>query len=94
MPPGLSDDYPRSAGRLFTAMSCGPISWSAQHLEKLLTGFGFVKRDSGAHTFYRHRRRQELALAAPRSRRLRPCLVADACRTVGRLLASDAEESK
>ena len=94
MPPGPSDTYPRSAGRLFTAMSRSSAGWSAQHLETLLTGFGFMKRDSGAHTFYRHPRHQGLALAVPRSCRLRPHLVADACRIVGRLLASDAEESK
>ena len=53
-----------------------------------------MQRDSGAHTFYRHPRHPELALAVPRTRRLRPYVVADAVRIVGRLLASPAEESE
>jgi len=72
------------------------------------TGFDLVKRDSGAHTFYRHPAHPELALAVPRARRLRPYLVADAVRIfggplfrvtdavrlIGRLLAAEAQESQ
>jgi hypothetical protein len=88
------DDYPRGATRLLLAMSRSSAGWSESHLDRLLTGFGFVKRDSGAHTFYRHASPPELALAVPRSRRLRPYVVADAVRIVGRLLATTAEESE
>lgn len=88
-----TNEYPRNASRLLLAMSRSSAGWSASHLDTLLTGFGFSKRDSGAHTFYRHPRLPELALAVPRSRRLRPYLVTDAVRIVGRLLASPAEES-
>ena len=48
------DDYPRSATRLLLAMSRSTAGWSAHHLDTLLIGFGFQKRDSGGHTFYRH----------------------------------------
>jgi hypothetical protein len=57
-----------------------------------LSGFGFVKRDGGDHTFYRHPDHPQLALAAPRTRRLRPYLVADAVHLVGQLLAEEAQE--
>jgi hypothetical protein len=67
-----TNEYPRNASRLLLAMSRSSAGWSASHLDTLLTGFGFSKRDSGAHTFYRHPRHPELALAVPRSRRLRP----------------------
>ncbi len=85
-------DYPRKASRLFVAMSRSTAGWSADNLETLLTGFGFVKRDSGGHTFYRHPTYPGLALAVPRTRRLRPYLVADAVQIIGRLLALQAEE--
>jgi len=75
-------------------MSRSHAGWSAHHVDAPLTGFGFVKRDSGAHTFYRHPARPELALAVPRTRRLRPYLVADAVRLIGRLLAAEAQESQ
>jgi hypothetical protein len=86
------DDYPRNATRLLLAMSRSTAGWSAHHLDTLLIGFGFQKRDSGGHTFYRHPAHHELALAVPRSRRLRPYLVADAVRLVGQVLASSPEE--
>ncbi len=92
MPAQPPDRYPRSASRLLLAMSRSHAGWSAEHIDTLLVGFGFDKRDSGAHTFYRHSRYPELALAVPRTRRLRPYLVADAVRLVGRLLAADAQE--
>jgi hypothetical protein len=89
MPAQPPDRYPRSASRLLLAMSRSHSGWSARHIDTLLVGFGFTKRDSGAHTFYRHPARPELALAVPRPRRLRPYLVADAVRLVGRLLAAE-----
>jgi predicted RNA binding protein YcfA (HicA-like mRNA interferase family) len=92
MPLEPPDRYPRSASRLLLAMSRSHAGWSAQHVDALLTGFGFVERDSGAHTFYRHPAHPELALAVPRTRRLRPYLVADAVRLVGQLLAAEAQE--
>lgn len=73
-------------------MSRSHAGWSAQHVDTLLAGFGFVKRDSGAHTFYRHPRHPDLALAVPRTRRLRPYLVADAVRLIGILLADESQE--
>lgn len=85
------EGYARSATRLLPAMSRSTSGWSAQHVETLLMGFGFSERDSGAHTFYRHPVHPELALAVPRSRRLRPCLVADAVRLVARVLAIPRE---
>ena len=88
------DDYPRSATRLLLAMSRSTAGWSAQHVDTLLVGFGFEKRDSGGHTFYRHPAYPELALAVPRSRKLRPYLVADAVRLAGRVLATRAKESE
>jgi hypothetical protein len=48
------DDYPRSATRLLLAMSRSTAGWSAKHVDNLLTGFGFQRRDSGGHTSYRH----------------------------------------
>jgi hypothetical protein len=94
MPSPPPDRYPASASRLLLAMSRSHAGWSARHVDTLLIGYGFIKRDSGAHTFYRHARHPELALAVPRTRRLRPYLVADAVRLVGRLLATedDAQE--
>jgi len=92
MSPEPLDRHPRSAARLFLAMSRSHAGWSARHIETLLTGFGFTKRDSGAHTFYRHPRHPDLAMAVPRNRRLRPYLVADAVRLVGQLLADEAQE--
>jgi hypothetical protein len=88
------DRYPRRASRLLLAMSRSHAGWSAHHVEALLLGFGFAKRDSGAHTFYRHHAHPELALAVPRTRRLRPYLVAEAVRLVGQLLAAEAQEPK
>jgi predicted RNA binding protein YcfA (HicA-like mRNA interferase family) len=73
-------------------MSRTSAGWSARHIDTLLVGFGFHKRDSGSHTFYRHPAYPDLALAVPRSRRLRPYLVADAVRIVGRILAATTEE--
>jgi predicted RNA binding protein YcfA (HicA-like mRNA interferase family) len=64
----------------------------SQHVDALLVGFGFEKRDSGAHTFYRHPSHRRLALAAPRTRRLRPYVVADAVRLVGLVLATQRED--
>lgn len=75
-------------------MSRSHAGWSAEPFDALLVGFGFEKRDSGAHTFYRHPEHNELALAVPRTRRLRPYLVADAVRLVGRLLAIERKESR
>jgi hypothetical protein len=92
MPSEPPDRYPRSASRLLLAMSRSHAGWSAHHVDALLTGFGFDKRDSGAHTFYRHPAHSSLALAVPRTRRLRPYLVADAVRLVGQLLAVEAQE--
>lgn len=94
MPARPVGDYPRSASRLLAAMSRSHGGWTAHDVDSLLLGFGFSKRDSGSHTFYRHSRHPDLALAVPRSRRLRPYLIADAVRIVGRLLASEAEESE
>lgn len=88
------NEYPRSATRLLVAMSRSSAGWSATHVDTLLTGYGFSRRDSGAHTFYRHPMHPNLALAVPRSRRLRPYLVADAVHIVGRLLAAATEESE
>ncbi len=88
----FDDSHPRSAQRLLIAMSRSTSGWSQTHLETLLTGFGFVARDSGGHTFYRHPLYPDLALAVPRSRRLRPYLVADAVRLVGRVLALEEVE--
>ena len=85
------DAYLRSATRLLLAMSRSSAGWSAHHVDTLLVGFGFQKRDSGAHTFYRHPAHPDLALAVPRSRKLRPYLVSDAVRLVGRVLASASE---
>ena len=73
-------------------MSRSSAGWSRDHVAALLTGYGFVARDSGSHTFYRHPEHPELALAVPRSRRLRPYLVVDAVRLVGRLVALEDEE--
>lgn len=84
----------RKAQRLFLAMSRSSAGWSQAHVETLLIGFGFISRDSGGHTFYRHPRYPELALAVPRSRRLRPYLVSDAVLIVGRLLALEHEEQE
>lgn len=84
--------YPHRAQRLLTAMSRTRSGWSAQHVDTLLTGFGFTKRDSGAHTFYRHGRYPDLALAVPRHRQLRAYLITEAVRLVGRLLAYDSQE--
>lgn len=84
----------RRARRLLVAMSRSSAGWSQDHVSALLTGFGFEARDSGAHTFYRHPRHPELALAVPRSRRLRPYLVTDAVRIVGRLRALERKESR
>jgi hypothetical protein len=75
-------------------MSRSSAGWSAHHVDALLIGFGFQRRDTGGHTFYRHPAYPDLALAVPRSRKLRPYLVADAVRLVGRLLAAAAEESE
>ena len=86
------DAYPRSAARLLLAMSRSHADWSARHLDALLLGFGFAKRDRGAHTFYRHPRYSRLALALPRTRRLRPYLVADAIRLIGQLLEAESQE--
>jgi len=94
MPTHPPDDYPRSAGRLLLAMSRSHAGWSPRHVDTLLLGFGFAKRDSGAHTFYRHPRHPRLALAIPRTRRLRPYLVADAVSLIGQLLATEAQESE
>ena len=47
---------------------------------------------TGAHTFYRHSEHRGLALAVPRTRRLRPYLVADAVRLVGLVLALKRED--
>ena len=88
------DDYPRSATRLLPAMSRSSAGWSGQHIDTLLIGFGFQKRDSGSHTFYRHPEYPELALAVPRSRKLRPYLVADAVSLAGRVLAAAVEETE
>ena len=88
------DDFPRSATRLLLAMSRSAAGWSAHDVDTLLVGFGFRKRDSGAHTFYRHPEHPDLALAVPRSRKVRPYVVTDAVRLVGRVLASAAEESE
>lgn len=92
MPTEPPDRYPRHASRLLLAMSRSHAGWSTRHIDALLTGFGFVKRDSGAHTFYRHPAHPQLALAVPRKRRLRPYLVADAVRLVGQVLALEAQE--
>jgi hypothetical protein len=73
-------------------MSRSTAGWSARHVDTLLIGFGFERRDSGAHTFYRHPAYPDLALAVPRSRRLRPYLVTDAVRLVGRVLAAASSE--
>jgi len=73
-------------------MSRSHAGWSADHVEALLVGFGFEKRDSGAHTFYRHPQHRDLALAVPRSRRLRPYLVADAVRLAGIVAAIERED--
>jgi hypothetical protein len=67
-------------------------AWSARHVDALLVGFGFEKRDNGVHTFYRHPDHPHLALAAPRARRLRPYVVADAVRLVGLVLATQRED--
>jgi hypothetical protein len=88
------DRYPRSAARLLLAMSRSHSGWSAQHVDALLLGFGFEMRDSGAHTFYRHPDHPRLALAVPRTRRLRPYVVADAVRMVGVALAAEREDKK
>ena len=73
-------------------MSRSHAGWSAGHIDTLLTGFGFLRRDSGIHTFYRHPVYAQLAMAVPRTRRVRPYLVADAVRLVGRLLALENKE--
>ena len=88
------DRYPRNAARLFLAMSRSHSGWgwSARHVDALLVGFGFEKRDSSAHTFYRHSEHRSLALAVPHTRRLRPYLVADAVRLVGLVLALERED--
>ena len=92
MPQDPPDRSPRNASRLLLAVSRSHAGWSARHIDTLLTGFGFSKRDSGAHTFYLHPAYPELALAVPRTRRLRPYLVADAVRLVGLLLAHHSQE--
>jgi len=86
------DKYPRSAGRLLLAMSRSHAGWSARHIDTLLLGLGFAKRDGSAHTFCRHPRYSRLALAIPRTRKLRPYLVADAVRLIGQLLAAESQE--
>jgi hypothetical protein len=86
--------HSRKAQRLFVAMSRSSAGWSQEHVATLLTGFGFSSRDSGGHTFYRHPSHPELALAVPRSRRLRPYLVSDAVLIVGVLLALEHEEQE
>ena len=92
MPAHPLDKYPRSAGRLLLAMSRSHAGWSAHHIDALLLGFGFAKRDRSARTFYRHPKYSRLALAIPRTRRLRPYLVGDAVRLIGQLLAAESQE--
>ena len=92
MPTRPPDNYPRSAGRLLLAMSRSHAGWSAHHIDTHLIGFGVARRDSGAHTFYRHPMYPRLALAMSRTRRLRPYLVADAVSLVGQPLAAEAQE--
>jgi len=94
MPEDAETRHSRRARQLLLAMSRSSAGWSQEHVATLLTGFGFLERDSGAHSFYRHPQHPDLALAVPRSRRLRPYVVADAVRIVGRLQALEEEESE
>jgi len=78
--------HSRTAFGLLTRMRRTAAGWTFTDLDRLYAGFGFVRRDGGAHTVYRHPDHPSLRAVVPRHRGSKSWVVRDAVQLVDELL--------
>jgi hypothetical protein len=77
--------YSRGAVTLLERMRRTPAGWTSADFERLYTGFGFVRRNRGAHTVYQYLSYPWLYAAVPRHRALKAWVARDAVRLIDEL---------